>query len=171
MVSTIDLSAFQYFLPLVAFLIVFLVTLVVLFKTKFIDNLFLELLISFLVAIVFISFAGPQRFVASVTPAVAVLIVSAFFILLLAGMFGKALDLNKGLGIIFVVILFIIFIVSAFFAFSSSISPYLPGGDASQADQTALLFTDWLFSSRVGGAILLVIVSALVAWVLVKVKG
>lgn len=171
MVSSVDLTGFQYFLPLLSFLLVFVVSLAFLMKTKILGNKFIEFLVSFIIAIIFVTFIGPQKFILNVAPAVAILIVCAFFILLLAGIFGKDVAfMNKGMGIIFVVILFIIFIVSAFVVFSGSITPYLPGGNPSGADQNVSLFTDWLFSSRVGGAILLLIVSALVAWVLVKFK-
>ncbi len=172
MATVIDVTGVQYFVPLVTFLLVFLVTLALFMKLKVFSNLFLEIFISFLIAILFISFVGPQKWVQSVTPAIAILIISAFFVLLLAGMFGKGMSgMTTGMGIIFVVIAFIIFIVSAFVVFSGSISSYLPGGNVAEADPNVNLFTDWLFSSRVGGGILLLIVSALVAWVLVKVKG
>lgn len=171
MATVVDISGFQYFLPIAGFLLVFLVTLVVLMKTKLVDNLFIELLISFIVSIIFVSFISPQKFVQNFTPAVVILIISAFFVLLLAGIFGKDVAfMSKGMGVVFIVIFFIVFIVAAFVSFSGIISPYLPGGDSVGADQNVLLFSGWLFSSKVGGAILLLIVSALVAWVLVKVK-
>jgi hypothetical protein len=169
--QTVDLTGFQYFLPLLSFLLVFIVSLAFLMKTKILGNKFMEILISFIIAIIFVTFVGPQKFIQNVAPAVAVLIVCAFFILLLAGIFGKDLAfMNKGMGIVFVVILFVIFIVTAFVVFSSSITPYLPGGNYGAGNPDLYLFSDWLFSSRVGGAILLLIVSALVAWVLVKFK-
>ena len=171
MVSTVDLSGIQYFLPLLSFLLVFVVTLAFLMKTKMVGGKFMEFLISFIIAIIFVTFVGPQKFIQNIAPAIAVLVVCAFFILLLAGIFGKDLAfMNKGMGIIFVIILFVVFIVTAFVVFSSSITPYLPGGNPAGADPNVSLFSDWLFSSRVGGAVLLLIVSALVAWVLVKFK-
>lgn len=172
MVNPVDLSGFQYFLPLASFLLVFLITFVVLMKAKIGGNLFVQLLIAFIVAIIFVTFASTQKFIQSATPAVVILIVCGFFILLLAGLFGKDVAfMGRGMGIIFIVILFIVFIVTAFVSFSGNIAPYIPGGDSGAADPNVMLFTDWLFTGRVGGAILLLIVSALVAWVLVKVKG
>lgn len=171
MVSTVDLTGIQYFLPLLSFLLVFVVSLAFLMKTKILGNKFIEFLVSFIVATIFVTFVGPQKFIQNIAPAVAVLIVCAFFILLLAGIFGKDLAfMSKGMGILFVIILFIVFIVTAFVVFSSSITPYLPGGNYGSGNPDVSLFSDWLFSSRVGGAILLLIVSALVAWVLVKFK-
>lgn len=171
MVSTIDLTGIQYFIPLLSFLLVFVVSLAFLMKTKILGNKFIEFLVSFIIATLFVTFVGPQKFIQNIAPAVAVLIVCAFFILLLAGIFGKDLAfMNKGMGILFVIILFIVFIVTAFVVFSSSITPYLSGGNYGAGNSDVYLFSDWLFSSRVGGAILLLIVSALVAWVLVKFK-
>ncbi len=169
--QTVDLTGFQYFLPLLSFLLVFVVSLAFLMRTKILGNKFIEFLVSFILATIFVTFVGPQKFIQNIAPAVAVLIVCAFFILLLAGIFGKDLAfMNKGMGIVFVVILFIIFIVTAFVVFSSSITPYITGEDYGSGNPDLYIFSDWLFSSRVGGAILLLIVSALVAWVLVKFK-
>ncbi|MBI3334585.1 hypothetical protein HYZ97_03800 [Candidatus Pacearchaeota archaeon] len=168
----VDLSATTYFLPLVSFLLVFLVSFVVLLKTKIVENKWVQLFISFLLATLFVSIGGAREYVENVAPWFAVLIISLFFMLLLIGFVGKPLEnLPKGVGIFFVVILFIVFIISGLLVFSSSIVPYLPGNVGYEGGSPeAVAFFDWLYSPRVGGAILLVIVSALVSWVLVKVK-
>src|SRR3989344_4473063 len=112
--NVVDVSGIGYFFPLLSFLLFFLITFVVLKKIKVIENIFVELLLSFIVAVIFIAFLGPQKWVQNVTPAVVILILCAFFILVVAGIFGKSLEgWTKGFGIIFVIVLFLVFIGTA----------------------------------------------------------
>jgi hypothetical protein len=165
--SQIDLSSISYFLPLISFLIVFIVIFAVLQKTKIFENIWIQLFISFLVSTVFISFVGARDYVANIIPWVVILVVCLFFILVFTGFIGKSMEnWNKGIGIAFIILLLVGFLVSALFVFSSSFSPYLPGGTEAKGSS----FISWLYSSRVAGAILLLVISALVSWVLVKAK-
>lgn len=168
----VDLSATTYFLPLLSFLLVFLISFVVLVKTDIVENKWVQLFVSFLLATLFISVGGARQYVENVTPWFVVLIVSLFFMLLLVGFVGKPLEkFPKGIGITFVVLLFILFIVSGLAVFSSSIVPYLPGNLGYEGgNPSAIQFFDWLYTPKVAGAVLLIIISALVSWVLVKAK-
>jgi hypothetical protein len=167
MVSQIDLSGISYFLPLLSFLVVMIVVFAVLQKIKIFENIWLQLFISFLLATIFVTFVGARDYVTNVVPWVVVLIVCLFFIMLFTGFIGKSIEgWNKGLGIAFVIIVLLGFLISAFFVFSASIAPYLPGGSAANSNS----ITNWAYSSRVAGAFLLLVVSALVSWVLVKAK-
>jgi len=173
MAAQLDVSVFQYFLPLLSFLVVFAVSFVVMKKLKFIESNWAQAFISFFIASIFVATGTAREFVSDFTPWFAVLLVSAFFLLLLMGFLGDSVKgLNKTVGVIFVVLFFIAFLVAGFLIFSSSITPYLPGsanyGAGNSEGLTGL--TDWLYSPRVAGAILLLIVSALVSWVLVKAK-
>ena len=79
--------------------------------------------------------------------------------------------MHKWIGGTFVVLLLIAFLISFIFVFSNYFSPYVPGpGYGDGGNPEVLYFTDWLFSPRVFGAILLVGIGALVSWVLVKGK-
>ncbi len=168
-----DLTPIAYFAPIVAFLLVFIVMYAVLVKIKIIsENYWVNLFISFLIATLFISIAGARQFIQLVTPWFAILIISIFFLLALVGFIGKPIDfLNKWIGIVSVVILAIIFLISAFFIFSNLIIGYLPGPSFGyNADSTVLPAFAFLYSPRVGGAILLIITSAIVSWILFKTK-
>ena len=84
---------------------------------------------------------------------------------------GKPLEgWNRGIGVLFVVALLLVFLISALFVFSSFIGPYLPGGDRTNVNSDMVNFIGWAYSSRVVGGFLLLIISAIVSWVLVKVK-
>jgi len=153
----VDVSSFVDLLPLLTFLIVFVLVFVVLNETKVVDNSFFQLLVSFLLATVFVTASGAREYVQNVIPWFAVLLVCLFFILVLIGFVGKDVaSLNKTLGTGFIFLLLIVFVVSGVIVFSSEVRPYY--------DQLAE-------SPRLYGALLLLSMSALVSWVLVHAKG
>ncbi len=165
-----DVSALGYFAPIAAFLLVFVVVFAVLYKLKLVgDSKWVQLFISLLIASIFVSAAGTKDYVLTVIPWIAVLIISLFFILLLTGFIGEGAKMGKGLGIAILIILALIFLVSAFVVFNDVL--LFPGGQVS--DETpigSLIFFDWLYSERVLGALILIIASVIVTWVLVKMK-
>lgn len=168
-VGAIDVTGINYFLPVISFILVFIVSFAVLNKTKIFENKGLELFVSFLISTLFITTTGGRPYLETIVPWFAILLISLFFILVMTGFIGDKADfLKKWFGVVFVFLLFIVFLVSAFFVFSSSISPYLPGGDESKANPYVLDATSWIFNSRSGGALLLLLVSALVSWILVR---
>ena len=162
----INLSALEFFLPILSFLIVFVVTFVVLSITKVLgENKFIQVFISFMIATIFVSVASANKFVLTITPWFAVFIVVLAFVLVMLKFVGKEVDfLHKGVGVVLVVGLLIIFLFSAFYVFSPKITPYLPGGSAAEGNT----FTNWLYSPKVYGALLLLGISALVGWILTK---
>ncbi len=167
--ATIDITGIQYFVPLISFILVFIVVYAVLNKTKLFENTWLELFISFLVSTLFVSSVGSLEYLQAVVPWFAILLTSLFFILVLTGFIGdKDEALKKTIGKIFVYALLAVFLVAAFFVFSSLISPYLPGGSNTRANPDVLRLTSWLYESKTAGAFWLVVVSAFVSWILVS---
>jgi hypothetical protein len=172
MVQT-DISAITFIAPIAVFLIVFIIVFAVLTKTKIIgENNWVVLFFSFLIATIFISVAGAKQFITTIVPWFVVLIVSLIFLLALIGFIGKPAEfMTKGVGIAFVIILALVFLISGFMVYSNAIVSYLPGpGFGTGENVEAIVFLDWLYSPRVAGAALLVILSAVVSWVLVKAK-
>lgn len=172
MAEVADLSGVEFFLPILSFLVVFIIVYAVLNKTKIIgEGKWGQLFVSFVFATIFISAAGARDYVLNIIPWFAVLIVSFVLILAVVAFIGKPVEnMNKGLGVAFIVILILAFLISAIFVFSDYISPYLPWsqGYGAGGNQDVLGLLDWIFSPRVFGAILLLIVSAVVSWILVK---
>jgi len=167
----VDVTAITYFAPLIAFLLVWVVMFAVLNKFEVLgENKFIQTFVSLLIAVIFVSVAGVREYVLTVTPWFAVLIISVLFILALTGFVGTTESVKKGVGVVFLILLVIVFLVSAVVVFSGVIGPYLPGTSLGGGDTEIVRFTDWLYSPRVAGAIILIVVSALVAWVLVKSK-
>ena len=171
--AVVDVSFVTYFGPILAFLIVFVLVYAVLNKTKVIgENAWVQSILSFIVAGVFISVAGASDIILTATPWIAVLIVSLVFVILMLAFVNVKIEggVSKGIGGIAVLLALVIFIVSAFFLFSHTITQYLPGSTSSGGNPDILSFLDWLYSARVAGAVLLLIVGGIVSWILVKVK-
>jgi hypothetical protein len=164
----VDISGISYFAPIAAFLLVFIVSFAIFHKTKILgESKFIQIFISFIIAVLFVSAAGVRVYTQVIIPWVAVLLISLVFIMAITTFIGKDMEfLHKGIGIGAVILLAIIFLVSAFFVFSHVITSYLPGQNfGSGADPNVITFLDWLYSPRVIGAILLVIISAAVSWI------
>ena len=168
----VDISGITYFAPLLAFLIVFVILFALLKKSSILgESTFVQLFMSFIIATIFVSAAGVRNYVLTIAPWFAVLVIALFFILFLLAFVGKSTEfMHKGIGITFVILLAIVFLVSGFVVFSQSIYPYLPGSSGYGADPNIILLLNWLFTGRVAGALALVAVSALVSWVLVREK-
>ncbi|HIG52212.1 hypothetical protein CXT76_00850 [Candidatus Parvarchaeota archaeon] len=167
-----DISSIAYFTPILVFLIVFVIMFALLARTKILgESKFIQLFISFLISTIFVTAGSVNQIVLNVVPWFVVLIVALFFILALAGFIGKSDELvGKGLGWFFVGLLILIFLISGIKVFSATIGPYLPGSDLPGGDQDILRITDWIYSPRVAGAALLLAVTAVVSWILVKTK-
>ncbi len=156
--ASVDLSLLQSYLPILSFLLVFTIVFAVLAKSKILgESKFVNLFVSFLVSTIFVSLAGAREYVISITPWFGVFIIISLFILALVGFAGKVPEgFTKGFGVIAVVALLIIFLVSAYYTFSSS---------------TAVVkFSDWVSSPKIYGALVLLVLSGIVSWVLIKAK-
>jgi hypothetical protein len=166
----VDLAGFSYFAPILAFLIVFIIMFALLHKTKLLGEVvWFNLFISLFVAAIFVSAAGVRDYVLTITPWFGALVVSLFFILFIVGFAGKDVEfLHKGIGIFFVIVLILVFLVSGFIVFSDVLLPYLPGSSGAGADPGVFSLTREIYGTRVFGAILLVAISAVVSWVLVR---
>lgn len=156
--TTVDLSAIQFYLPLLSFLLVFIVVYAVLAKTKILgENKFVQLLSSFIAATIFVSATAAREYVLSVTPWFAVFAVAVVFVFALMQLTGKVpKSFTKGVGIVFIVALLLLFLIFAYFAISPNAS--------------VEKIYDWVSTPKVYGAILLVAVGAIASWVLIKVK-
>jgi len=166
-----DLSGISYFLPILGFLIVWIIVYAVLNKTKIIEQQWLQIFVAFIFSTIFVAAVGPREYVVNITAWFAVFLVSLFLIMVIMGLVGKDMNfMNKGIGVAFVILVILMFIVSAIIIFSDSLGPYLPWNYGT-GNPDASRITNWLYSERVMGAVLLIIVSAIVSWILVKAQA
>lgn len=152
----LDISGLSYFMPIFGFLFVFTIVYALLAKTKILgDSMFVNLLISFIVAIIFSVMSSAQTYVQVVTPWFAILVIVLFFILIIAGLSPHKLAdiIGEKFVWIFIAALIAVFVVSAIFVF-----PNLWG-------QVQNFVTT---QAKVAGAIILLIIAALAAWVITR---
>lgn len=156
--TSVDLSLIQNYLPILSFLLVFVVVFAMLAKYKILgESKFVNLFVSFLIAAIFVSLTSAREYVISITPWFAVFVIVSLFILSLVGFSGKIPEVfTKGVGIVISIGLIIVFLVSAYYTFSSE--PFLVQLGA------------WISKPSVYGILLLVVLSAIVSWVLIKIK-
>jgi len=174
--STADVSALAFLSPIFAFLAVFVIMFALLMKTKLLgddSHPWINLFVSFIIGILFVAVSPLREFVLIVVPWFAILLLGIFFIMVLVGLMGKTDDvIGKGLAWFFIIILIGIFVVSGAFVFSDNIFPYLPGPDFGiDGDPETLVFFSWLYSPKVSGAILLLVLAGAVGFVLIKFTG
>jgi len=165
--AVLDVSFITYFAPILAFVIVLAIVFAVLNKTEILGkNLFIQWLLAFVVAAVFVAFAGARDYVLTIVPWFGVLIVCAVILLMMMNFAGSPSFIKTGFGVVVVIATLIIFLVSAFFLFSHQMAQYLPGATGGNADFKNIV--NWLYSSRVWGAILLIVIGGIVSWILVR---
>jgi len=171
MPAQVDLSALTFFAPIAAFLIVTLVVYAILAKTKVLGEAKgISIFIALVVASVFVAGAGALQFVQTIVPWFVILIISLVFVLATTGLIGKPAEgLLKGISWVFVIGMGVVFLVSFFFVFSGGLASYLPGpGFGQDLDPQATSILLFLYSPNVFGAVVLILISAVVAWVLVR---
>lgn len=171
-----DLTSFVYFSPVLVFLAVFGIMFALLRKTELLGkSLPVDIFISFVIATIFITASSAAKFLLTVVPWFAVLLISVFLIMLLVSNVKDGKDMiGKGFGWIFVVLLIIVFLVAGIKVFSNSLAPYMPSAtyeEVSKGDPNIVGFFSWLYSPQVKGFFLLMGVAALVTWLLVRKWG
>lgn len=165
-------STLSYFMPLLSFLLVFIVTYAILAKTKILGgNSFIHLFLSFVVSIIFIISPSAQKFAMVSTPWIAVFIVILFFILLmLVFVHGNLDDVVKNpiVPVAIVGVMLVIFIIASVNVFGPLISSYLPGGSEAGMTEQQAYAKHFFTNPAVIGAVILLILAAIASWVLMK---
>jgi len=165
----LDISGIYFFMPVFSFLFVFFIVYAILAKTKILgDSGFVNVLVSFIMAIIFMSFSSLELYVQTIIPWFIVLFVCVFLVLLVAGLATKDLKWIMGstFGWVVVGILVIIFLISAVYVFNPVLHPDL--GLASGEGTSLFEQMRGAFGGKILGTVLLVIIAGAVAWFLTK---
>ena len=153
-----DVSWLAYYMLIFGFLLVFTVMYAILAKTKiFGEAMGTNLIVSFIFAIIFISFAPGVRYVQTVLPCFVVLIISLFFFLLIVGFSQKDVDkfMKPAISWAFIGLLAVVFLWSAIVVFNPFLQPYIDR------------FT---YDDRISGAVLLLAIAGAASWIMTR-KG
>ncbi len=160
MAVALDLSGLGTFMPVFAFMLVFVVVYALLSKTKLLgEHKFVHIFVSFCIGIIFIISANAIEYVKVTTPFFVAFMISLLFIMLIVGLFkGKFEDFFKGNGFgwFLVVVLIVIFVFSALFIFAPLINQYMAGPKK------------FLLQPQILGVIILVALTVFASWLLSK---
>jgi hypothetical protein len=163
----IDITGIYFFMPVFSFLFVVFIVYAILAKTKILgEGGFVNVLVSFIMAIIFMSFSSLELYVQTIIPWAMVLLVCVFLVLLLAGFAsGKIGDImSTKFAWVVAGILILIFLIVAIKVFNPVFHPDL--GITSGEGTSMIEQIKEAAGGRVLGTILLVIIAAGVAWVL-----
>jgi hypothetical protein len=165
--------SFAYFMPMIVFLLVFIIMFALLAKTKVLGgNAFVHLFTSFLIAVIFIASPALTDLTKLAMPWVMVLIVVLISILLVIGFVKGNLDSitkNPAVTVAVIIAIIVIFLVSAINVFGPIVKPYLPtAASEAGASPDLLQIKHVLFSPSTVGMIVLLIVAAIASWIITK---
>ncbi len=167
------LPIFNYFMPIFVFLFVFTLVYAFLSKTKLLgENSFVNMIIGFSVAIIFVGTPMAVNFTNTITPWMIMFFIVLFFMFLIyafmAGSEGfKLTEENKWLQWVVFVVILAIFIVAGVQAFGPILTPYAGAeGNVTASGQIGGAIKDVMFHPAVLGISLLFLVAAITAWVL-----
>ena len=155
--ATADISGLLFFMPIFTFLFVFVVIYAILGKVKedLGTNEFLNALVSFLIATMFVTVSTMRKYIETVVPWFVILILVLFFVLMIVGFSQNKLDdlLGKKFAIGFVVVLIAIFFIAGVNVFSAVLTPF---------------FTKITNDDRIFGSILVLAVAALASFLVTR---
>ncbi|MAG02538.1 hypothetical protein CMI42_04315 [Candidatus Pacearchaeota archaeon] len=164
----IDISGIFLFMPIFSFLFVFLVVYAILSKSQLLGEGMIPVFVSFIMAIIFISFSSLELYVQTIVPWFVVLLICTFLVLLIAGFSSKNMDwiLKPGFGWTVIVILLVIFLVAAIKVFNPVFHPdlLLTSGQGTSLLEQISYGTD----GRIFGTILLLGIVGAVSWWITK---
>ena len=157
----LNIEGFDYFLPVLVFLFIFVIMYALLAKLKILgENKYINVIVSFIIAVIFVTLSSAREMVMRVTPWFAVLLILLFFVLLIIGFSQKKMEnmMKPWLAWVFIIIFVIIvlFILFQNFGYSSNFGDFLL--DVS------------LDYPKISGSVILLILAGLTSWVLIA-KG
>ena len=163
----IDISGLNFFMPVFSFLFVFVIVYVLLARFKVVvESKFANVLISFIIAIIFMSFSSLKLYVQTIIPWFVVLLVIVFLVLLMGLFTSKDWVPKSWFAWIVIIILIIIFLISAIKVFNPVFNPDL--GITSGQGTSMLEQLGGYFKGGFLGSLLLLVIAGIVAWVITR---
>lgn len=171
MATQMDISSLFFFMPVISFLFVFVVVFAILAKTKILGDGRVNIIVSFIMAIIFMNFSSLDLFVRTITPWFIVLLVCLFFVLVIITF--SVNDLSKKIittkfGWAVVIILIVIFLIAAIRVFNPVFHPSLVVTSGGEGSPGIVWQIRQMLDSQVVGSIILLVIGAIVAWFLTK---
>jgi len=166
----VDFTWLSQGMPLFGFFLVFFIMYAILAKTKILGEGFINIFVSAIFAIVFITFSPGIEYVQVVLPWFSILIIALFLLLVIVGFSQK--DMSKfmapWLAWVFIIFLAVIIISAGIVVFNPSLSPYLPGQSDTGGNAFLISVKNFVYGEKFLGAALLLILAAITSWILLK---
>ena len=163
----LDISGLNFFMPVFSFLLVFVIVYALLAKFKIIgESKWILVFVSFIVAIIFMSFSSLKLYVETIIPWFVVLLVIVFLVLIMGFFTSKDWVPKSWFAWIIIIILIIIFLVSAIRVFNPVFHPDL-GITSGQGTSMLEQVGEYLDGGFLG-SVLLLIIAGIVAWVITR---
>lgn len=159
-------------MPILAFVLVFVIIYAVLKKTGiFGESNFIYSIIALVMSLIFIITPLARQYTLTTTPVLVVFLVCTFFILFIVGfVHGGLTDIMKNPRIaqVALVVILLIFFFTAISVFGPSLSKFAPWNSGEGLTPSESGFKNFIFHPSVLGVIALFIVAALTAWAMNK---
>ncbi len=166
----LNITGIYFFMPVFSFLFVFVVVYAILAKTKVLGEQKVNLIVSFVMAIIFMNFSSMQLYVETMLPWFVVFVICLFLVLIIMAFSTKDVGkmMTPAFAWVMVAILVVIFLISAIKVFNPVFHPEY--GLTSGGSPQIISQIRGVFDNSTSGSVLLLIVAAVVTWVLVR-KG
>jgi len=172
--ATLNITILKFFMPIFLFLFVFALMYALLKSTKLIgEEPFPLMIISFVIAIVFVVTPAAVNFTHVITPWIVVFVISLLFIFMILSWLGVykggaagAVGGQTWIAWLVLIVILAIFIFAGIAAFGPLLSPFESGEDAGASQIIGQEAKKVLFHPAVLGLALLFVIAAVVAWVL-----
>lgn len=165
----LDVSWLSEGMPLLGFALVFVLAYAILLKTKILgESKVINSIISFILSVILISFSSVRTYITNITPwFVVILVLAFFFLMIVAFMIKDPIKFIKPLTIILLCLLGLILIVALFYTFPST-QAYLPGQNESGANDFLLSIKHFVLEERVLSGILLFVIAIIVGFIITR---
>lgn len=172
--DAINITGLFFFMPIFSFFLVSTIVYAILIKTKILgDSQFVNLSISLIMGIIFMSFSSIDLYVQTIVPWFVLFLVIVFFVLVVAGFATK--DLEKIMTTKFawalIAILLVIFLIAAIRVFNPIFHQglFLTSGTDGGTTMMSQIF-NFLRTSSYAGSVLLILVTLVFAWLVTRSK-
>lgn len=165
---TLDVSWLNEGMPIFGFVLVLVLIYAILAKTKILgESKPINVVISLILGIIFISFASVRTFVTNITPwFVTIITISFFFFMIVAFLIQEKWEaFTKPLTLIFMISFGVIIIIALFYTFPST-HAYLPGQDEAGADGFLLSVKHFILGEKFLSGLLLLIIAIIVGFII-----
>lgn len=165
----VDFTWLAQGMPLFGFFLVFFIMYAILAKSKILGEGIINIFVSAIFAIVFITFSPGIEYVQVILPWFSILIIALFLLLVIVGLSQKDMDkfMVPWLAWIFIIFLTIIIIFAGVVVFSPVL---LPGQSDSGGNSFLISVKNFIYGEKFLGAALLLILAAVTSWILLKKK-